>query len=92
VFVVLEVLYIWRFSQLGGYSILYNQPQDMWPAFFKFALSLTPEPLSEFHFIKFRQLFSPFGQTQFCFTWGSYAAFHGMAQTCHIESSMINTL
>jgi hypothetical protein len=28
----------------------------------------------------------------FLFTWGPYAAFHGMALTCHIEGSMITAI
>jgi hypothetical protein len=36
-------------------------------------------------------LFSLLGQKH-SFTWGPYAAFHGMAWTCHIEGSMITAV
>jgi hypothetical protein len=42
-------------------------------------------------FILFRPLFSRLGHTH-VFTWEPYAAFHGMALTCHIEGSMITAI
>jgi hypothetical protein len=36
-------------------------------------------------------LFSRLGHTDF-FTTGPYAAFHGMALTCHIEGSMMTAI
>jgi hypothetical protein len=52
---------------------------------------ITSDPLSKLHFIWFHPLFSRLGQKH-SFTWGPYAAFHGMAQRCHIEGSMITAV
>jgi hypothetical protein len=76
-----------------------NHPNDMWPAFWICLLTsylwyagfITSDPLLKFHFIKFRQLFFRLGHMHL-FTWGPYAAVHGMAFTCHIEGSMITTI
>jgi hypothetical protein len=52
---------------------------------------ISSDPLSKFQFIYFRSLFSRLGQKH-SFSWGSYAAFHGMALLCHIEGSVMTAV
>jgi hypothetical protein len=59
--------------------------------YLRYAGFITSDPLSKFHFNKFRPLFSRLGHTLFI-TWGPYAAFHGMTLLCHIEGSMITAV
>jgi hypothetical protein len=54
-------------------------------AYLWYAGFITFDPLSKFHFTF--NLFSGFGHTHFLFTLGSYAAFHGMALRCHMNTS-----